>query len=217
MRVAGEGESEATTSPNDIGGVDTLLAASDMTHLHGSCDIDSVGLSQGHVGCPPDNTGVSHMTVNNNTSHPYSTHHSDVCSTGDITCRSTSVIQSPLSHQGDTGREGVRPSGMDMEGGVMGLSNGVVKEEPGLTSRPWGAEMSPKSLALMRNICEYCGVVKKGPADLQRHLRKHTGERPFICQVSSCTSVCSNCLKQRYQLLDFIILILCYVLMTITC
>ena len=40
-------------------------------------------------------------------------------------------------------------------------------------------------LSLPRNTCHFCGAVKKGPADLQRHLRKHTGERPFICLVSS--------------------------------
>ena len=35
------------------------------------------------------------------------------------------------------------------------------------------------------NKCEFCGVVKRNASDLRRHLAKHTGERPFVCLVSS--------------------------------
>ncbi|XP_059171027.1 uncharacterized protein LOC131952414 isoform X2 [Physella acuta] len=41
---------------------------------------------------------------------------------------------------------------------------------------------SPASKPNKTRTCEYCHVVKATPAALIRHLRKHTGERPFVCQ-----------------------------------
>ncbi|XP_060068821.1 zinc finger protein 236-like [Ylistrum balloti] len=41
------------------------------------------------------------------------------------------------------------------------------------------------SSPLKDRTCEFCSVVKKSPADLQRHIRKHTGERPFKCKMCS--------------------------------
>ena len=42
---------------------------------------------------------------------------------------------------------------------------------------------TPPSPHMADRFCVYCNVVKKSPADLERHLRKHTGDRPFACQV----------------------------------
>ena len=44
--------------------------------------------------------------------------------------------------------------------------------------------LTPVAPHLASRFCVYCNVVKKSPADLERHLRKHTGDRPFGCRVS---------------------------------
>ena len=43
---------------------------------------------------------------------------------------------------------------------------------------------TPPSPQVASRFCIYCNVVKKSPADLERHIRKHTGDRPFACQVN---------------------------------
>ena len=43
--------------------------------------------------------------------------------------------------------------------------------------------LQPIDKKLSRRTCSYCGVLKPTPAALERHIRKHTGERPFVCEV----------------------------------
>ncbi|ESO94293.1 hypothetical protein LOTGIDRAFT_118548, partial [Lottia gigantea] len=51
-----------------------------------------------------------------------------------------------------------------------------------------------RDIRLKGRTCEFCGEVKATPAALQRHRRKHTGERPFICSMFG-DRVCSYCGK----------------------
>lgn len=45
-----------------------------------------------------------------------------------------------------------------------------------------GWRREEETAKLVDRTCTFCGSVRNSPADLQRHLRKHTGERPFKCE-----------------------------------
>ncbi|KAJ8307534.1 hypothetical protein KUTeg_015618 [Tegillarca granosa] len=63
-----------------------------------------------------------------------------------------------------------------------------------------GIVLSP-SPHLANRTCEFCGVIKQSPADLHRHLRKHTGERPFICGICNRGFKAKRSL-QKHQILQ---------------
>ena len=46
-----------------------------------------------------------------------------------------------------------------------------------------------------RKLCMYCGKGFRDQTDLRRHVRSHTGERPYKCQLCFHSSMLSSHLK----------------------
>ncbi|EDV92345.1 GH24098 [Drosophila grimshawi] len=52
----------------------------------------------------------------------------------------------------------------------------------------------PTSDDALRHMCEYCGYRTRIRCNLRVHTRRHTGEKPFLCDI------CNACFVARYQL-----------------
>ena len=106
-----------------------------------------------------------------------------------------STTTAPSSGRSHTPQDGATERhDVDDQEKYMNLSQGVKYPNPygfdylNFRMYPGLAALANPNLApkLMDRTCQYCGMVKNSPADLQRHVRKHTGERPFVCEVSAC-------------------------------
>ena len=121
-----------------------------------------------------------------------------------LSTSSTTSVQSPCNCEQCVSKYGALPllaDAVDRTASGSGLSyqSSSPTHEASSESQQSASETTgPIRGSKKRIFCEFCGKVFGHTGDLNKHRRKHTGERPYPCsQCSKCFSHASNLLRHQ--------------------
>ena len=120
-----------------------------------------------------------------------SPNHMQQTSSSMANCTSGNSVKNRMLHS-PTGRSNSGGIGASLAAGILGCS---LSSSSGLS--PSGSQLLPQNV--IRFVCPVCCKGFRSKVDLERHVRTHTGEKPFQCQYCMHRSATKGNLKAHIR------------------